>query len=67
MMVKTETRMFILSCAFATTKPKAILGLFSTLNKAYSGLLSETNFKTFFDDISNTLSTFFRCHVLDRS
>ena len=45
-MLKTESRMFVFSCAYATMTPKVTLRLFSAFQGVYPGLLPETNFKS---------------------
>ena len=55
---KTETIMFIFSCAYATLKQKVTLRLFSVFKGTYPGLLPGTNFNILHaNGISNTPST----------
>ena len=59
-MLKTESRMFIFSSAYATMGPKVTLRLLSAFQGVYPGLLPETNFRSLHANcISHTPSIFF--------
>ena len=58
-MLKTDSKIFIYSYAYATMKPKVTLRLFSAFQGAYAGLLPEINFRSSHASYISNTPTFF--------